>query len=211
VPDDWQAVGRITNSLGETDYATSWAGEYNRTDGVTGMYLPEEDHMAVDRRTVAHHNQQYRTLVDYHDRNPSPIMAWAWTLRGRYADGERVGTAADLEFPRSRGGIVQVLDRIIGGDDVVVWNTGTQVDQYTFYQVIYTCRLLDCPGNTKVATKWVPREVKEDSGMSRSRKREFEVTRGRYRLKDCYAELRFQGRLPEPRVERDLEVDDPWR
>jgi hypothetical protein len=178
----------VTSSLGDEQYWTLWDGEFEATEGITGLWFPTEGLMVLERRGLTHHNGAYRQV---HDRlGPlSPVMPGA--------SGSSSGSRF-LDLPSSGGGLYQILSRLDVTDDVERWNSGSFVSPEDIWAVVYAARLVDAPGGTLVTANYDRRGIASaDPNYSEQ---------SRFTLADAYTELQFSpAGKPEPRIDRGLE------
>lgn len=175
----------VTDEFGESDYQSMWEGQFDAKKGVTGMWFPRHDWMVVSSRALAHHDQQYRAVMN-HRGELSPVMPWAiaHTHSGWHAD-----------IPASAGGMYQVLSREDLLDDVNAWMNGHNVSERELWPCVYTCALLDVPDSCEVRYRYqpTPNPSVEDA---------YAVTET-FSLEAAYQELSFTpAGVPEPTVNR---------
>lgn len=217
-PPSFNASGFTPPTVRTTDNAApapAWQDLRSQT-GISGLFFPSVNEMYVDPRNRVHHNDQIRMLLEWrfdaNDPEMDPVMAWANGIRASWADDQPDdAVASDVELPRSAGGMTQVYHRL--DLDTVMLQHGLDVSPAALWPVVYTCRLLDVSEISTVRfTHATPRLATFD-GIEASHegsKRQLDggVDR-RFPLKDAYAEMRFEGALPEPLLDREWPPIDP--
>lgn len=199
-PSNFVADFGIRDTTPRGDYWEQWGKPSDTGAGISGLWFPFENLMVVDRRTLAHHNQQY-SYIHEELGALSPVMPWAAGFNGAYDDGEYIGTRAVLELPSSAGGLFQYLTRNNLRDEVDAWQHGHDVAPDHLWPVVYTARLLDMPSETTV-------RFDHEQQRMRSVEETYPVSR-EFKLEMAYMELQWlPGGLPEPKIERDVEVLD---
>jgi hypothetical protein len=210
---------RVIDSLGDERPWTQWDSESDHTAGISGMYVISDDTMVVDNRGMNHHNGQLRNLLErVYDRDDpgfDNIMAWGFGVRKDWSDDAPDGAkTADLELPRSAGGLTQAYRRLGLDGDARAVQHGMDVSADVLWPVVWTCKLLDCPEETAVRFSHAnDRYASPDPGAdgmtvtySGNRRQMATAVDRVFPLRLAYQELSFLGELPETRVTRDIAV-----
>lgn len=170
-------------------------------DGISGLWFPDANEMYVSPRR-SHHNDQL-SVMDQSGQLESlggTFVPWVWDLIN-IGDGP---TRAELDFPRSAGGAFQYVSRNEIPQQYV--RSGDAVDESDVYAVVWACRRLAVPGDSRADVAFLPSDSPYEPGTQRAV--EFGVTRSDdHPISDWYQELQFAGQLPEPAFERPVDVE----
>jgi len=176
---------RVTDELGDADYWTMWEGSFDAKAGITGLWFPREDWMAVTKRQMSHHNTAYRNI---HTRKGhiSPVMPWA--ANASMGDWH-------VDIPSSAGGMTQVLSRMDGGGGVDSWQHGSDVTPEHLWPVLWTCKLLDVPASAVVNARYTHPTVQSADPYYHDS--------STFELGEAYTEMRFMATgPPESEIDR---------
>jgi len=172
-------------------------------DGISGLWFPDANTMYVSPRR-SHHNDQLAELDRLGTLNKlgDVFVPWVWDIV-RIPDKPE---QAEVDFPRSAGGAFQYVTR--NDLDIEYVRSGDRMTEKDVYAVVWTCRLLDVPGESMARVSFLPSDSKYSPGS------QLAVELGVKRTEDTpienfYREVQFSGELPDPIVDRDIDVVVP--
>jgi len=190
-----RAIVGMGEPAAREDLRHQFRHEYDTQAGVTGLYVVEEDLLMLDRRSLAHHNQQIHTLLDtlgFTREDRLTVVPFASTsYKGRFR----------VDMPASAGGAYQAFHRRGLRD---AWTRHIEFKTvHQFYACIIALRVTAHPPSTEVdySIAGLPHDRRDEArfdrlGLTSS-------TRGRFEAGAAYQRLADAGvRVPDPFIDR---------
>lgn len=197
-PEDFDApelVAYVSEDGTQGRVADMWDTQYNPEEGITGVYVPEADLMAVGNRGESFHHQQLVKALgaDNQLRPGVTLVPWAtnyaldeWWTEIPQGGGSIVGVVSGLQTPDITIATKRSRPPVIIGDDYL-------------WPIVWAVRRLGIPEEGHIRYTSAP--------VSRARRAAEEPADSTYRLGEVYDELRFtKAGIPRSVVDRSETV-----
>ena len=204
LPDPFSPADDVTNPEGNYRWYKNWVGKSAEAYGITGLYDPNEDRVIVENRLMEYEAGDADSTYTHSDMVEDMLSAGAFV---RFPDTTVAGECGGVEIggqmtfsgeiPTVAGGTF-VSTRRVGDNKEIIGKDDPEMTPTYLYKFVHTLALLDFPAVATISTTYSPKNTRRGRGAT--------IESRRFELQDAYAELQFEGMLPEPVVDKGFSV-----